>query len=369
VNSRPTLYVSVTNHGFGHATRTAGIVAEIQRQVPDLLPILVTTAPRWLLECYIEGEFIHRPRALDVGVVQTDSLTMDLAATLAQLQEIQARQQELIAAEVSFIEQNQVDLVLADIPPLAAQIAQAAHLPCWMFSNFGWDFIYRPWGGEFTAIADWMADCFRECPRLFRFPFHEAMSHFPVIEDVGLTGATPRFSLEQLRHKLEINAPVERTVLLTFGGLGVDAVPYQNLQRFPDWQFITSDRQAPDDVPNLLKVSGTAFRPVDLMAACGQVISKPGFSTFAEALMLGLPIVTVTRSGFAETDLLLNGLQDYGHHRILDNADFFESGWEFLARPFTSPRQSTPLAKDGKQTITRAVTEYLARQGYQVSPN
>jgi hypothetical protein len=364
VNSRPTLYVAITNHGFGHATRTAGIVAEIQRQLPDLLPIFVTTAPRWLLECYIQGDFIHRPRALDVGVIQSDSLTMDLAATLVQLEDIRARQQELIAAEVSFIEQTQVDLVLADIPPLAAKIAKAAHLPCWMVGNFGWDFIYRAWGNEFQEVADWMAEGFAASDRLFRLPFHEPMSHFPVIEDVGLTSATPHFTPDQLRETLGLSIPIDRTVLLTFGGLGVDAVPYHNLQHFPDWQFITSDRQAPADVANLLKVSGTDYRPVDLMPCCGQIVSKPGFSTFAEALQLGLPMVTVTRSGFAETELLLNGLQDYGHHRILSNSEFFESDWHFLDQPFTPPRQSEPIPLGGKQAIAGAVVEYFASQGY-----
>jgi len=49
-----------------------------------------------------------------------------------------------------------VGLILADIPPLAAVIAKSAGIPCWMSSNFGWDFIYRAWGGEFIEFADWI---------------------------------------------------------------------------------------------------------------------------------------------------------------------------------------------------------------------
>lgn len=79
---RPILYLAITNHGFGHATRAASVAAEIQRLCPDVLLILVTTAPRWLLEGYISGDFILRPRAYDIGVIQTDSITMDKAATL-----------------------------------------------------------------------------------------------------------------------------------------------------------------------------------------------------------------------------------------------------------------------------------------------
>jgi hypothetical protein len=99
---RPILYLAITNHGFGHATRTASIAATIQKLCPEILLIIVSTAPRWLLECYIQGDFIYRPRAFDLGVVQTDSLTMDKAATLEKLLDIQKHQNSLIASEVIF---------------------------------------------------------------------------------------------------------------------------------------------------------------------------------------------------------------------------------------------------------------------------
>ncbi len=85
--------------------------------------------------------------SFDVGVLQSDSLTMDKAATLKEMQAIQAQQANLIEQEAAFLRAQQVDLVLADIPPLMGCIAKAAGVPCWLMGNFGWDFIYRPWGG------------------------------------------------------------------------------------------------------------------------------------------------------------------------------------------------------------------------------
>ncbi|MBC7970642.1 MAG: glycosyl transferase, partial [Verrucomicrobia bacterium] len=213
---KPILYIAITNHGFGHATRAASVAAEIQRLCPDMLIILVTTAPRWLLEAYIQTDFIHRPRGFDVGILQTDSVTMDKPATLERLQQLRAQQNSLIASEVNFIKQNRVGLILADIPPLATLLAKAAQVPCWMMSNFGWDFIYRPWGGEFVEMADWIGECFSKCDRLFRLPLHESMSAFPTMTDVGLTGGTPRYSVEQLRETFGLKPDPDRTVLMTF---------------------------------------------------------------------------------------------------------------------------------------------------------
>jgi len=355
---RPTLYIAITNHGFGHATRTAAVAATIQKLCPDVLLILVTTAPRWLLESYIEGDFIHRPRALDLGVIQADSLAMDKDATLAKLREIQKSQRSLIASEVNFIRQNRVNLILADIPPLAAQIAKAANLPCWMLSNFSWDFIYRAWGGDFVEIADWIGECYTHCDRLFRLPFHEPMSAFPHIIDVGLTGGSPRYDQDELKKKWGITTPIEKTVLLTFGGLGLQAIPYQNLASFPDWQFITFDRSAVD-LPNLLKVGDPQFRPVDFMPICSRVVSKPGFSTFAEAIRVGVPLVTMTRDNFAEAAFLLEGITNYHPHQILTPDEFFQGNWDFLHKPPLPPEKSSAIAKDGNEAIATAVVEYL----------
>ena len=364
--SRPTLYIAITNHGFGHAVRVSSVAAKIQELNPDILLIIATTAPRWLLESYITGDFILRPRAFDVGVVQSDSLTMDLDATLEKLQEIRQKQNSLIASEVNFIKQNRVGLVLADIPPVMTKIAKAAGVPCWMMSNFGWDFIYRDWGEEFGEIVDWIGECFGMCDRLFRLPLHESMSFFPTIEDVGLTGGNPRYSEEKIRELFRIETPPEKTVLLTFGGLGLEDIPYHNLQKFSDRQFITFDRAAPD-LPNLIRVKSQEFakffpilpRPVDVMPVCGRLISKPGYSTFSEALRLEIPVVSIMREGFAEAQVLLEGIQNYAEHQIVSAGEFFEGDWEFLRKPMNPPRLSDKLDRNGTEAIAQAVVDYF----------
>lgn len=354
----PILYAAITNHGFGHATRTASILAEVKRLAPEVLVILATTAPRWLLESYLHDDFILRTVSFDVGVVQQDSLTMDKAATLEQWRRIRQRAARTIAAETDFLRQNRVGLVLADIPPLASAIAHAAEVPCWMVSNFGWDFIYRPWGEEFTELADWIGEQFSQCDRLFRLPFHESMAAFPHITDVGLTGGTPRYTTAELRDRFAITTPRERTIMLTFGGLGLSQLPYEGLTQFPDWQFITFDRNAPA-LPNLLMVGDRQYRPVDVMPLCDRIVSKPGYGTFAEACRLECPIVSITREDFAEAALLIHGIRQYAHHQILSPKELMSGDWSFLHHALEPPQQPTPLPKDGNQTIAHALVEYL----------
>lgn len=358
----PTLYIAVTNHGFGHATRAASVATEVRRHCQVVgLPlnlIVATKAPKWLLDSYLSGDYTLRPVSFDVGVLQSDSLTMDKPATLREMQAIRARQEDLIEQEAAFLQAANVDLVLSDIPPLMGKIARAAGVPCWMMGNFGWDFIYRPWGEEFGAIADWIGECFSHCDRTFRLPFYEPMAALPNITDVGLTGGTPAYSEDHLRSLLKSDVPPERTVLLTFGGLGLATIPYKSLIYFPDWQFITFDQQAPD-LPNLYKVTDRKMRPVDWMILCDRIVSKPGYSTFAEACLLDKGIITITRDDFAEAQILIDGIQDYAHHRVVTASDFFDGDWSFLTRELRPPQKNERLDKGGQVAIASAITDYL----------
>ncbi len=95
------------------------------------------------------------------------------------------------------------------------------------------------------------------------------------------------------------------------------------------------------------------------MPICGRVISKPGYSTFAEATRLELPIITITRDNFAEANLLLEGIKNYNQYQIITPTEFFQGNWDFLHNTPQPPQQLQPIAKDGNETIAKAVIDYL----------
>ncbi|MEM9137128.1 MAG: glycosyl transferase, partial [Cyanobacteria bacterium P01_F01_bin.42] len=350
---------AITNHGFGHATRSVAVLADLQRRCPELKLIIVTTAPQWLLDKYLVADYVYRPRVLDVGAVQSDSFTIDRDKTLQALNRLRDSAQSLIEEEVGFIKEEGVSLLYGDIPPMLGYIAEAAGLLCWMSSNFGWDLIYREWGEKFRETVDWVQGGFSKCDRLFRVPFHESMPAFQSIEDVGLTGGRAAFTEAELREKFQIEVERDRVVMLTFGGYGIANLPYENIARFPDWQFITFDREAPDTYKNLLRLDGKAIRPVDVMPVCGRLVGKPGYSTFSEAMLHDVPIVSLPRAGFAEAQYLIEGLVNHSFHQLLEPNEFETSGWEFLHRPLTTPRTDQKLPKNGNGVIADAIAAYF----------
>ena len=360
------IYVAISSHGYGHATRMAAVIDSLLQLNPDLLPVIVTGAPRWLLDKYIRsGKFLHRPLPLDFGVIQSDSLTLELDTTIQRLQSQRSQAAATIAAEAEFIRVNRIQLVFGDTPPLACAIAKAAKVPCWMAGNFSWDFIYRDYGDAFTPFADWIAELYGGCDRLFRLPFHDDMEAFPAIEDVGLTGSTPIYSAAAARQHLQLDAN-RPTVLLTFGGMGIDNIPYRNVTDFPDWQFLTLDASAPTDIDNLRVLNGEKWRPVDILPACDQAIVKPGYGTFAEVLRLGIPVRCLTRHNFAEAALLMDGLRRYGHHQVIEPAQVKCDSWSWLEDAFIAPTEATPIDADGNVTIARAIAAELSPSSHPV---
>lgn len=351
--------MALSRHGYGHATRAASIAAQVQRIDPSVRLIFAGPAPRQLLAAYVEGPFEQRDVVLDAGVVQPDSLTIDIGATLALARQMRGQADETLASEAEFVRREGVRLILADIPPLAAIIAHRAGIPCWMVSNFGWDDIYRPWGVEFADLVAWIEECYAKCDRLFRLPFHEPMNRFPRITDAGLTGGRPRWPADELRRRLGVQHPRQRTILITFGGFGQHRIPYAALERYRDWLFVVFDPAAPDG-EHVIPIRDMSLRPVDLMPIVGRLVAKPGFSTFSEAIREGVPIVTMPRPNFAEAEVLVAGMRAVWWHQLVSLEDFLSGDWSFLEHDPAPPLSDDSVDTHGTEAIGRWVAEALA---------
>jgi hypothetical protein len=131
-------------------------------------------------------------------------------------------------------------------------------------------------------------------------------------------------------------------VLVCFGGLGKTYDPAL-LARWPDHLVLGPD-PALDSQPNG-RTLPEGLRPLDLMPLCSRLITKPGYSSFCEALSQGLGIHLVRRSGFAEAPVLEADLQRHGWHRLLEVEAFERGAWE-LDQPLRPPTEA-PLASDG----------------------
>jgi len=346
------IYVCLSSHGYGHASRSAVVLQELARRRPHWRLVLSTVVNPEYLELAL-GDVRHERRACrwDVGVVQADALGVDAPATLAALEALERELPAQLAAEARWLQhQAEPTLVLADVPPAAALLAARLALPLVWLASFGWDAIYAPMGEPFQTHAQACRQLYARGDLLLRCPLDLPMDwDVPAIQ-LGLTTSAPRLDTEMLRRQLRLPQDRQRCVLISFGGMGKAYDPAL-LRRWPDHVLIGPDPALACE-PNG-RVFPEGVRPLDLMPLCARMITKPGYSSFCEAFSQGVGIHLVRRSGFAEAPVLEAALRRHGQHRLLEAEAFERGAWE-LDQPLLPPSR-LPLASDGADTAAAAL--------------
>lgn len=338
------IYVCNSAHGFGHGSRTAAVLTELAARRPTWRIVLSTAlSPDFLRLAYGPLPIEHRRCRWDVGVIQADALGTDPEATLIALNTLRAELPARVEQEARWLQQQaEPVLVLADVPPAAALLSERIGAPLVWLASFGWEAIYRPMGEAFQIWAEEAETLYRRGDRLIACPLAMPIPWNLPRKSVGLTAGRPRHDIEGVRRRLNLPAERERCVLISFGGLGL-SLPQELFRHWPDHVFIgpepalkgvVNGRRLPRDL-----------RPLDLMPLCGRLITKPGYSSFCEAMSQGLAIHAVHRDGFAEAAVLETALQRHGLHRLLSQEQLRSGDWELDRQPI--PPREEPLDPHG----------------------
>lgn len=358
------LYAS--GHGFGHASRDVQVLQAVRSAQADARLHLRTTVADWFLDHSLAGMAVARSRAtLDVGVVQSHSLSQDLDATRQACEALLRRRDALLDAEARFIADLQPDVVLCDIPALPLAAARRVGVRAVAMSNFSWDWIYDGFPG-FEAIRDAFAADYGAADLLLRLPFHggdEATRAFRCVEDVPMVARRGSLPVEEARGRLGIplDAPV---FLISFGGLGPSAFDWRALDApaLHGYRFILTPPirgTLPECRPaNLVyienaRLSERGITYPDLVRACDGVITKPGYGIVSECLANETRILYTERGDFAEYPYLVEGLHRYGVAAHIPNEALESGQWApYLDALVARPRRPCPLPANGAEVVT-----------------
>jgi hypothetical protein len=352
------IYACVSAHGFGHGSRTSAVLSALHALRPHWRLVLSTTLPPAFLATALGPvPFEQRHCRWDVGVIQADALGSDPAATLTALEQLEAELPARIDEEVAWLAaQGQPVLVLGDVPPAAALVAERIGAPLVWLASFGWEAIYGPLGGLFSAWAEHCLALYRRGHLLLRCPLAMPMAWGIPERQIGLTAGRPRLdaeALEALTARLYLPQQRDGCVLISFGGMGAALDPAL-LARWPEYVFIGSDPALEGAVNGRCLPAG--LRPLELMPRCGRLITKPGYSSFCEALSAGVGIHLVHRDGFAEAPVLEAALQHHGWHRLLSQEQLFSGEWQ-LDQPLHPPG-GAPLPLDGTEEAAAVLATF-----------
>ncbi|MDD2506607.1 MAG: glycosyltransferase [Candidatus Cloacimonetes bacterium] len=326
------LYAS--NHGFGHASRIAALAQSFIEY--GCYVYICSDRPAFLFQDLPDGHWEYRESKLDRGVVHKENLVTDLEKTKAALMELFSQREELVAAEILFLREQGVDLVVSDVPFLIVEACLYTEVPIFGVSNFDWYFIYQELFGndeDIIPILSVIHSLYRRMNRSF-------------LLDLGAPYSVPGFKNPidgglVARTKSEYVSPYDKygikegtqILLLMFGGEGAIEIPIEAICKAWDGVVISPYRGY--KASNLLHVEQDDDF-ISLMQHSDIVICKPGYSTFAEVLSMGKSMIYIPRRNYPEERVLITGVKDYpGAKRV----DCFPEEVGEIRKLFTEVRQ------------------------------
>ena len=378
-----TLVFYISGHGFGHAARDIEVINTVHARAPEMRLVVRTSAPQWLFDVTLRAPIEWAPLECDTGVVQVDSLSVDVDATLRRAAEFYATFDERAQAEADNLRRWSPALVVGDIPPLAFAAAHLAGVRSMAIGNFTWDWIYG--GYEETAVVapallETIGEAYAQADVALRLPLHAGFAPFRTVRDVPLIARRSRRPPGELGRHFGLPRD-SRLVLPSFGGYGLRDVDVAALATLDGYTVvITSDLTAarrgrelepqadsPAALPATVRllderdVYAAGFRYEDLVAAVDVVATKPGYSIVAECAANGTAMLYTSRGRFLEYDMLVREMPRYVRAEFISNEDLIGGRWQAPLDKLM--RRSAPrgVNVDGADVVTEAISARAAR--------
>ena len=315
----------VSGHGYGHAVRAALVVRELVSR--GVRVRIRSDADAEAFAPLPEGVAVD-PVAIDVGVVQENSVDVNRVATLAALERFWSGIDAATAREKALVLDWGADVVVADIAPLGVLAAVAAGRPAVVVANFTWDFIYGAWGSEFAAarrFAAYNRDVYGQVQLLLQTPLSGGLEAFPRSQAIPLIVRRAERDREELRAELGF-ARDQYAVLVAFGGYG--APPLAPPRDLDERRFISFGY---GDLgwgrARYRRIERSRFTHPELVSAADLVLGKPGYGTVAECAAHGTPMLWTRRAHFAEEPILVEGIRDHVGGSELDRDGLEQGRW------------------------------------------
>ena len=302
-----------------------------------------------------------RAHSFDVGMVQLDSIRVDIDATLVRIGDIGRRRVELVKQESKFLSENEISVVVADIPGIPIEAAARVGIPSVAVGNFGWDWIYsefRARDSRWDTVIDMFREQYAQTGLLLRLPFCEEMKAFPSIEDIPLVataGTSRRSELAAITGCDE----TKKWYLLSFTTLDWSDETLSRVERIQDCEFITV-------LPlewhrrNIHAISREQMTFSDVIASADAVISKPGFGILSDCIVNRKPLIYADRSDFREYPILEASIRKYMKYEHIPTGKLYTGDLrESLDTIWLRPEPKLELKAGGDRIAAERIARLL----------
>jgi hypothetical protein len=362
-----TILFYVSGHGYGHARRTAQVIKALQARRPDVLVHVRSTAAARIF-APLPADRVS-PTRIDVGMAERDALTINAPATLLRLEELIDRRDAVVAEELAVVRALQPGLIVADVPFMAGDVAEAAGVPCIAVSNFTWDWICEPlfaaderYAARFAQLLPVMRDGYAKMSGALQLPFGGLCDVLKPVTQAPLVAARSGLDKATILWRAGLD-PCEsrpRVLIGMRGGLPDSTVVAAALEA-EDFLFISPEASVPTGSPSNLRPvpTGSPLDFTDLVSICDVVVSKLGYGTVAECIAGGTRMLWPRRSGFREDEAMVEQVPRYLPALEISLEDFRAGRWGVRLRELV---RLSPATQNMRVDGAEFCAEFLDRE-------
>jgi len=358
---KPGIAYYVSAHGFGHGVRSCDIIRAFNGLYPDVPVNIVSGLPADFFASRLSSPSNRvRNAAFDVGMVQLDSVRVDVEATLKEISALLDRKKELVEEEAEFLRREGVSVVAADIPGIPLAAAGAAGIHRLAVGNFSWDWIYAPFvesDARWAPVVEEFRSQYAMAELLVRLPFSGDMSAFSRATDIGLQASPGRNRREEIAagHNITADRP---WVLLAFTSLDWDADALGKVAGLTDYELLTVRPLEWKD-HGITAIDRDEYGFPDILASVDVVVSKPGYGIVTECIANARPLVYTDRQDFVEYPVLVEGIRRFLKNTHIPSAKLYRGELrDALQEIADSPDPPESLPRDGAEQAARIVGSY-----------
>ncbi|MDP2173377.1 MAG: hypothetical protein Q8M98_07680 [Candidatus Cloacimonadaceae bacterium] len=348
--------IYASHHGYGHASRMAALAEELTKF--GIFVQIRSAKPDFLFN-RLDPLFSAKSAAvIDAGVRHGDQLAVDLPATKCALLDLMDRRLDIIDSEVEYLRREKIDLVIADIPFLAVEAATYAGIPVFAVSNFDWFYIYKELFANdigMRPLINTIFGLYQRVDHAFCLPFSskDSMSAFSKVESIGLL-ARKKDIYRDVKQELGIKEPV---MIVMFGGEEGMSVNIDAICKAFEGKVVSM--HASCGAENHISITPDADF-LDFIHASDIVLTKPGYSSFAEAVQFNKFILYCPRKNYPEERVLIDELKRYPYKLQLDSLDHKVNEWKRVFEQITvSQAKKTLFSNRNREIASTLIQRYI----------
>ena len=304
----------------------------------------------------------YRAGAFDVGMVQLDSIRVDVSATLDKLDALYTRKDELIARECSFLKEQRIGAVVSDIPAIPIEAAKAAGIPAIAAGNLCWDWIYSIFVGQDPRWEKYVQEfrtSYGKADTLLRYPFHGDMSAFPNPVDIPVLASPGRSRRDEILAMTGCS-PSKKWVLLSFTTLDWDEQALRAVEQCSACEFFTI-KPLEWRRRNIYPIDREIMPFTDVLASVDAVITKPGFGVISECIVNRKPMIYADRSDFVEYEVLVRAIERYLKHLHIPSERLYAGELkDYVDRVWSRPEPAESLPAGGDVVAAGQIMKWLS---------